>query len=222
MQKAACLFIASFFFCSFAPIDHSYITPIQSMGHFLAERGMCPATSGNISVRTDRGLFAVTVSGTDKGNLRDEDVILVDSEAKPLLSSRKPSAEVAIHLAIYDVLPDVSAVVHHHDLTAVVLSDLMGTATEITTQGYEIHKAFTGITTHESSVVIPIFENSQDIPLMAEQVKGYLSSHKNIYGFIIRGHGFYTWGKDMAECTKRVEAFSYLFECEYRKKLLVR
>ncbi|MDX5299004.1 MAG: class II aldolase/adducin family protein, partial [Gammaproteobacteria bacterium] len=33
-------------------------------------------------------------------------------------------------------------------------------------------------------------------------------------GYLIRGHGLYTWGATMDDCLRHVEALEFLFECE--------
>jgi len=86
----------------------------------------------------------------------------------------------------------------------------------LVTEGYEIHKAFPGIRTHDSRLEIPIFENSQDVSAMAAEVTAYLQEHPQVCGFLIRGHGFYTWEHDMKEAKIRVEAFEHLFEAELK------
>lgn len=189
---------------------------ICKVGVFLNEKNLCPATSGNFSIRIDHDLVAVTVSGKHKGELTPEDVMLVNLEGKAQNSSKKPSAETFLHTTIYSLFEDVGAILHTHTLNGSVLSRMVAPETSITTEGYEIHKAFRGITTHESEVVIPIFENNQDIPALAREVAQYLMDHPQTYGFLIRNHGLYTWGRDMKETKIRVETFEYLFESELK------
>ena len=42
----------------------------------------------------------------------------------------------------------------------------------------------------------------------------YLAAHPQTYGYLIRGHGLYTWGKDMTETYRRLEAWEFLLDCE--------
>ena len=189
---------------------------IIQAGIFLNKFGLCPATSGNFSRRLEDGLIAVTASGKHKGELTSEDVLLVDFDANVKGSTKKPSDETLIHTAIYAINKDVGAILHTHSLNGIVLSRLVNPHKTLVTRGYEIHKAFTGIKTHESEIEIPIFENTQDIGAMAKEISQYLEEHSNIFGFLIRGHGFYAWGRDMKEAKIRVEAFEYLFESELK------
>ena len=60
----------------------------------------------------------------------------------------------------------------------------------------------------------PVFDNTQDIDALAEQTREWFRQHPEQPGYLIRGHGLYTWGKTMADCLRHVEAFEFLFECE--------
>jgi|SRR5579871_3662304 len=195
---------------------------IVDAGIFLNHFGLCPATSGNLSRRLEEQLVAVTVSGKHKGELSAEDVLIVDLSGNAHAGSKKPSAETLLHTALYALFPDVGAVLHTHSLNGTILTRLNPSKKMPVTEGYEIHKAFPGIKTHESRVEIPIFENSQDIAAMAAEVSAYLQHHPHVYGFLIRGHGFYTWGRDMKEAKIRVETFEYLFESELKLHLAMK
>lgn len=189
---------------------------IVEAGVFLNRFGLCPATSGNLSRKLDDQFIAVTASGKHKGELTPEDVLIVDLNGNVQERAKKPSAETLLHTAIYAVFKDVSAVLHTHSLNGTVLTRLFPSKKALVTEGYEMHKVFPGIKTHESRVEIPIFENSQDLVSMSAEVSSYLQKHPDVCGFLIRGHGFYTWGRDMKEAKTRVEAFEYLFESELK------
>ncbi|MEI9926597.1 MAG: class II aldolase/adducin family protein [Sphingomonas sp.] len=82
-------------------------------GRRIDARGWAPATAGNYSARLDDGSFAVTVSGRHKGRLSPADIMRVDAQGNPLTRGR-PSAETALHLALYRAFPAAGAVLHGH------------------------------------------------------------------------------------------------------------
>jgi len=188
---------------------------IIETGHFLHNAKLCPATSGNISVRLGQDLIAITASGKHKGALTQDDILLMTLDGT-VHSNKKPSAETLLHTTLYAFNTGIGAVIHTHTLNGTLLSRIVAPQTLLTTNGYELHKVFPGITTHESEVIIPIFENSQDIATLSQEVVRYLQTHSNVFGYLIRNHGFYTWGRDMNEARMRVEAFEYLFESEMK------
>jgi L-fuculose-phosphate aldolase len=69
---------------------------------------------GNISVRISERSIVITPSGVRKGDVREEDLILVDRAGRRIEGRGRPSTETGMHLRIYDLRPDVRAVVHAH------------------------------------------------------------------------------------------------------------
>jgi methylthioribulose-1-phosphate dehydratase len=189
------------------------VEAIVASGRRLDARGLAPATSGNYSIRVDEGRIAVTVSGRHKGRLTRDDVMLVD-EHGTALENKKPSAETGLHTLVYELFPQVNAVLHVHSVPVVTLTRHLLHASEIVLRDYEMLKAFPGITTHESVVGIPVFENSQDIAALAQEVRDRLRTGTPAPAYLIRGHGAYGWGKDMEEAERVIEALEHLLNCE--------
>jgi methylthioribulose-1-phosphate dehydratase len=188
-------------------------TELIDVGRYIHSRGWVPATSGNFSARLADGRIAITVSGKHKGELTADDIMLIDSEGNSL-DGKRPSAETLLHASLYRLYPGVEAVLHPHSPSATVVSRLFGD--ELVLENYELLKALPGIETHASRIVIPIFPNDQNIPRLARQVEDYIGSHGDIYGYIIAGHGFYTWGKSVRDALRHVEALDFLFDIEIR------
>lgn len=194
-----------------------YATAAQSIvdaGRFLYGQGWSPATSSNYSARIDQDHIAITVSGRHKGRLGAGDVMVVDLQGNPVQSDCRSSAETLLHTVLYQVFPEVGAVLHTHSVKATVLSRLLPAGQPLTLEGYELQKAFAGVESHESTLTIPVFDNTQDIPALAQTTREWFRNHPEQPGYLIRGHGLYTWGKTMADCLRHVEAFEFLFDCE--------
>ncbi|MCO6413934.1 MAG: methylthioribulose 1-phosphate dehydratase [Thiogranum sp.] len=182
-------------------------------GRELYRMGMVPATSGNFSARMSDGNIAITVSGRHKGKLTAQDIMLVDAAGQSY-DERRPSAETLLHVQIYRRFPDAAFVLHPHSVHATLLSRLRDDC--VVLQDYELLKAFPGVDTHCCEVRIPIFDNDQDIARLATAVDTGLPD--GAPGYLIRGHGFYTWGNSIEDALRHVEAFEFLFECEMRLK----
>jgi methylthioribulose-1-phosphate dehydratase len=182
-------------------------------GRFIDNKGWVPATSGNFSARLSDGTIAVTVSGKHKGRLQIDDIMRVDTEGRSL-DGKKPSAETLLHTSLYKRFPEARAVLHPHSVNATLASRIFGE--EIVLEDYELLKAFSGIDTHETRIVVPVFANDQDIARLAGKVEQYLDTHGNMHAYVIAGHGFYTWGGSVAEALRHLEALEFLFDCELR------
>lgn len=175
-------------------------------------RGWALATSGNFSARLGPDSFAITASGRDKGALAPDDLLAVDLDGRPMRGG-KPSAEAALHAALYRRWPEVGAVVHTHSVAATVLSRAHAARGALLLAGYEMQKAIAGVTTHEATVRVPIFANDQDVPRLAREVDAALDAGEIVPGYLIAGHGLYTWGADVAEAGRHVEGLEFLLEC---------
>ena len=81
-------------------------------------------------------------------------------------------------------------------------------------------KGLDGVTTHEHREWLPILENSQDMKALAAEAKQMLQENPRIHGFLIRRHGMYTWGKDLAEATRHVEILEFLLESIGRRQMM--
>ena len=183
----------------------------------LHARGWALATSGNFSavVRRDPLVLAISRSGADKGSVSAEDFIEVDGNGLPLEAERRPSDETVVHLAVA-LERGAGAVLHTHSVWNTLLSDAVGDAGGLALSGYEMLKALSGVASHEHVEWVPILENTQDYRLMARDVKEALARNPQAHGLLLRGHGLYTWGRDLAEARRHVEILEFLFEVEGR------
>lgn len=180
-------------------------------------RGWSLATSGNFSVRAAADRVLITASSKDKSSLEPDDIVLVDLSGKSQDGS-KPSAETILHCRLYQSDVDIGAVLHIHSLYSTVLS--MRASDHVTLQNYEMLKALRGVMTHQHSEVIPIFSNQQELMSLGTKMNEYLQQHKDCHAILLRAHGLYTWGQDLAEARRHLEALEFLFECEYRRNMI--
>jgi methylthioribulose-1-phosphate dehydratase len=175
-------------------------------------------TSGNFSavVSRDPLRLAITASGVDKATLSPDHIVEIDQLGRVLAGSGWPSAEASIHLAISRAR-SAGAVLHTHSIWSTILSDAAG-ENGLALEGYEMLKALVGVATHEHREWLPILENTQDWAAAVPVVEETLSRHPETHGFLIRRHGLYTWGRDLPEARRQVEALEFLFEVMGRKR----
>lgn len=189
-------------------------------GRLLSSQGMVPATSGNFSARLDDGGMAITVSGRHKGRLARADIMRADADGNSLDGNR-PSAETLLHVQIYRRFADARCVLHPHSVNATLLSMLVDD--DVVLCDYEILKAFPGIDSHDCRVTVPVFDNDQDIARLAARVDARMDAgEETFHGYLISGHGFYTWGQSVDDALRHVEAFEFLFDCEMKRKGVAR
>ncbi|GMU44719.1 MAG: methylthioribulose 1-phosphate dehydratase [Xanthomonadales bacterium] len=195
---------------------------IVDAGHELAARGWTPATSSNFSMRMSARRIAATVSGRDKGRLAPEDIMVCDLDGRAVDDARRPSAEILLHCQVYRRYPHVGVVLHTHSPVQTLASRLWAPDRELVLAGYELLKAFDGYATHEARMLVPVFPNSQDMHELARRIDSYLDHEPRTHGYLIDGHGIYTWGSDMAQARRHLDAFEFLLHCELEMRKLQR
>ncbi len=185
---------------------------------FIGQKDWCPATGGNFSIRLDDQHRLVTQSGRDKRAITMADFMVINQATQAINPSQTPSAEAALHNALYQLDPSIQCVLHTHSVNSTVLSRSIKTE-QLTLQGYEMQKALSGNSSHEPSIQIAIFDNSQDIDALAEQVKSQWQKISQP-GLLVRGHGLYTWGASVAQAKRHLEGLEFLFACHWQEMLL--
>ena len=187
-------------------------------------RGWLLGTSGNLSavVARDPLRLAMSPSGLDKGDLLTEQILLIDEQARVVSDHvEKPSAESPLHIRIVRER-SAGAVLHTHSIWSTILSDLYADDAGLTIEGYEMLKGLQGVNTHQHREWLPIFENSQDMVFLADSVGEILKQHQGVHGFLVRRHGLYTWGDDLAQAKRHVEILEFLLEVVGRSSYVSR
>ena len=177
--------------------------------------GWVPATSGNFSVRAAEGRIAVTRSGCDKGALQPSDIVTFALDG-PIPAG--VSAETPLHVARYKADPEIGAVFHVHSANAALLSRLKSGAPHLRLAGWELQKAFAGVSSHETAVTVPVFANDQDTGRLAAKIEAALGQLPGdsiaAPGYLLAGHGLYAWGAAPKDAERHLEAFDALFALE--------
>ena len=184
----------------------------------FGERQWCLATSGNFSARVGDKHCMITQSGKEKSRLSPDDLMICDLDGTPVDQKLEPSAETPLHSCLYKLDPGIGAVLHTHSASATVLSRAAGA--EITITGFEMQKTFAGIKSHDEKINVVILDNDQDMQALAKRVgQAWADGQFTVPGFLIRGHGLYAWGKDIASAQQHAEGFEFLFQCAWQELL---
>ena len=160
----------------------------------LAAKGMVIYTWGNVSgIDRASGLVVIKPSGVDYGEMRAEDMVVIDLEGRIVESRYRPSSDTPTHLALYRKYPAIGGVTHTHSTFAAAFA--------------------------QAGLPIPAFGTTHadyfygDIPctrkLTADEISGEYEREtgrviceafagKNpmdIPGVLVYSHGPFTWGK---------------------------
>ncbi|MCL4341867.1 MAG: methylthioribulose 1-phosphate dehydratase [Candidatus Thermoplasmatota archaeon] len=186
---------------------------IVDAASFFYSRGWLYGTSGNLSavINTSPLRIAITGSGLNKGKLDLSGLIVIDGDGNVISGDRKVSSEADLHITVIKEM-HAGSVFHTHSVWSTILSRRYLNNGGIVMHGYEMLKGLDKVGTHEHSEWIPIIENSQDMKSLSASVTGILRAHPEVHGFLLSGHGLYTWGKTAEEAERHVEVIEFLLE----------
>ena len=192
------------------------------LGSDFHRRGWVLGTSGNLSavISRDPLRLAMTPSSVDKGRLSSSQILELDQAGQVVgTAPGKPSAETLLHTTVIRAT-GAAAVLHTHSVWGTVLSDVHGATGGLWIEGYEMLKGLDGVETHEHREWLPILENSQDMSVLSRQAEELLRVHPEAHGFLVRRHGLYTWGRDLAAAARHVEILEFLLESFGRRQMM--
>ena len=152
----------------------------------LTHKGYLMATGGNLSARVaGQKVFAITPSNYDYLLMKPGDVCSLDFDLNPLEGSLKPSVESAMHAAIYQVRPDVQAVIHTHQVYPSALALIRKPIPAL----FDEQVRFLG----RSVQIIPYAPSGTG--MLRDTIARHVKDHNNAY--IMANHGALLFGSDM-------------------------
>ena len=175
-------------------------------GKKLSLEGLCPGTSGNLSVYDpDSGLMAITPSGLNYFETCPEDIVITDLSGNIVDGGLRPSSELNLHAAFYRAKPDILSVVHTHSVFCTTLGIL---GEPIRAVHFMIGAA-----------------NSREIPLapyvtfgteeLAEVAVRFCGGSKAV---MLANHGLVTCGGSLADAFELAVTLEYVAQLQYRAR----
>ncbi|MEM3509575.1 MAG: class II aldolase/adducin family protein [Nitrososphaerota archaeon] len=156
----------------------------------LYDRGLVSSVGGNVSkILREEGVVFITPSGLDKMNVRPEDIVKVKMDGS-VIGPGIPSSETIVHLSIYKMRRDVSAIVHAHPPVAV----------GVTSAGF-VPKG----TTPEFVVMIDKLGVVNFIEPGIKTAKAISKELKDHDIVVLKNHGVFSVGESMFQAFSRVE-----------------
>ena len=161
----------------------------------LHHKNLIASMDGNVSVKFGDGLLT-TPSGVNKGFLEEDQIIVVDWNGRVIEGDGQPTSELAMHLAVYRLRPEVEAVVHAHPPVATAFS-IAGISMEDFVLP-EVVMTLGVIPT--ASYATP---TTEDVPAA---ICDLIRSHDAL---ILERHGALTVGQDLMEAYNKMEKLEH-------------
>ncbi|MEW6262742.1 MAG: class II aldolase/adducin family protein [Thermodesulfobacteriota bacterium] len=165
---------------------------------WLSERGYLGShrgSGGNVSVRIDEGVMAITPSSLRYQAMSADDVCVVGFDLT-IIDGKKginPSVETGLHGVVYRMRPDVNAVVHTHQTYGSLFSII----------NTPIPALFDEVSFSLGSVIEIIPYALSGTPDLAKNVAEKVASHAN--AFIIQNHGILALGQTLDQAILHAE-----------------
>ena len=158
--------------------------------------GFAPGTSGNLSVRLDRGRVLVTPTGCSKRAIGCGDLVIVDMEGRHLQGDRHATSELGMHLAVYRARPDVEAVVHAHPVFA----------TAFASSGIALDQPLCSeVVMTLGSIPLAAYATTGTAEV-AEALLPYLDQHEAV---LLAHHGVVTYGSSLMDALMKMETVEH-------------
>jgi L-fuculose-phosphate aldolase len=162
----------------------------------IYNRGLTTTSGGNVSMIDENGDIWVTPSAVDKGSLQARDIMCVKKDGT-IEGPHKPSSEFPFHKAIYDIRPDINAIIHAHPPALVSFSIVRKIPD-------------TNIVAQAKHVCGPIGYAEYELPGSEALGEKIAATFGDAYSAIImENHGTVVGGFDLADAFQRFETLEF-------------
>jgi len=168
---------------------------IVEVGKLLYERSYVVASDGNVSIRLDENSVLATPTMTCKGRMTEDCLALTDMDGKPL-SDKRASSELAMHLLIYKMRPEIKAVCHAHPPH--------GTAFAVA--GLAIDKPILSEVILTLGCVPLTDYGTPSTNELTEAMKPFVAHHNAL---LMANHGAVAYGEDLWQAWDRLETLEH-------------
>jgi L-fuculose-phosphate aldolase len=180
---------------------------LARFGKMLHAQGFVAATDGNLSVRLDAERILITPTCVSKGMMKPENMVIVGLDGRKLNGHSNPSSEIAMHLTIYRMRPDIGAVVHAHPCTA----------TGFASAGMALDEPLCSeVVITLGSVPLAPYATTGSMEL-SDSLRPYIPYHDAI---LMANHGVVTYGEDLCRAYMRMEAVEHYARIVLTARLL--
>mgnify|MGYP000944432002 CR=1 FL=1 len=180
---------------------------ICEVGRRIWERGFVAANDGNITVRLGDKYLLTTPTGVSKGFMTPDMIIKADMQGKQLSGHLKPSSELKMHLAVYEMRPDVKSVVHAHPPNA----------TAFAVAGMPIHKPIMPEVVISLGWIPVARYGTPSTDELPKALKDHLGCHDAI---LLENHGAITVGSDLFNAYYKMETIELAAQISIAAKML--
>lgn len=176
--------------------EREYRQDIIEIGRLVYQKGWVAANDGNISLRLDKERLLCTPTGVSKGMMQPDDLIIVDMQGKKISGQKEATSEIAMHLTVYNIRPEINAVLHAHPPVA----------TGYATAGKPLNQALLPEVIIGLGCVPLAGYGLPGTPELSEPIIPYIPKYDAI---LMGNHGAICYGQDVYKALFRMETVEH-------------
>jgi L-fuculose-phosphate aldolase len=187
--------------------ERDYRQDVVEVGRWIWQKGWIAANDGNITVRLSEDRILATPTGVCKGLMKPDDLIVCDMQGSKIAGEKERTSEIAMHLTIYEMRPDVTAIVHAHPPVAT---------------GYAVAGRALDTALLPEVVIglgcVPLAEYG--LPGTPELTGGMLPYIPSYDAILMQNHGVVSFGEDLTKAFFRMETVEHFARISLVAELL--
>lgn len=182
---------------------------IVEIGRRLYERGLIVAGDGNVSVRVSDGILT-TPRSVCKGFLTPDMIVKMSPDGQTKIDgSHNASTELSMHLLIYQMRPDVNAVVHAHPPCG----------TGYAAAGYALDKALISEVILTLGCIPLAGYGTPSTDELTDAMRPFVKNHDAL---LMANHGAVAYGSTLESAFGRMETLEHFAKISLAAKILGR
>lgn len=158
-------------------------------------------------MRLDPRRILTSPTNISKGMMSPDDIVVTDLKGNKLNGHRNPSSELAMHLLIYRLRPDVNAVCHAHPPTA----------TGYAAAGLPLNRAILAELVVSLGCIPVARYGTPGTPELTDAIEPFVQSHDAI---LMANHGVVTYGPDLLTAFFRMETAEHFAQVSLVTEML--
>jgi len=173
----------------------------------IYEKGWAAANDGNVSVRLDANRVLCTPTATSKGMVEADDLVICDGCGNKIDGQGERTSEIAMHVTIYSMRPDVRSVVHAHPPVA----------TGFAAAGRALDKALLPEVVIQLGAVPLAPYGLPGTPALSQAMMPYIPHYDAI---LLENHGCTSYGEDVWQAFFRMEIVEHFARIAFVAEML--
>jgi L-fuculose-phosphate aldolase len=187
--------------------EQEYRHDLINVCHRIYEKGWVAMNDGNVSIRLDNDRVLCTPTAVSKGMVRLEDLIIVDMTGRIIDGCRECTSEIAMHITVYSMRPDVHSVVHAHPPVA----------TGFAAAGRALDKALLPEVVINLGAVPLAAYGLPGTPALSEGMRPFIPDYDAV---LLENHGCTCWGEDVWQAFFRMEIVEHFARITFVAEML--